>query len=111
MTQGQIHMVFYFQFRNSFKFYPIFRPEERIVKMKEKHYICVHTSTCQHAGTKNCAYSMSMPKSALDCLCGGTFRPELAINCNHPNVHAGVMLMNVERTCTRGNYHSIWPPS
>jgi hypothetical protein len=76
--------------------------------MESKYYICAHTGSCQYARTKGCAYGMPVLKDILDSLCGGNFRSQFTIFCEHPRINMGVLLLKTKYSRIEGNYRSIW---
>lgn len=78
--------------------------------MKSKRYICKHIDSCQYAGSEHCAYGKSISEVTLNDLCGGVFRPQSMIYCDHPDVRAGVFLLVVGQTYIEGNCRTIWTP-
>lgn len=75
------------------------------ISMEDKYYICKHSTSCTYAGNKKCPFGLPISKNALRKLYGGIFNSRLMVLCNHPEIRAGVSLIEVH---TEGNYHSIW---
>ena len=80
--------------------------------MESKYYICKYINSCLHVGNRHCAFGGApILKDYLDKLCGGSFKPQYTIRCDHPHVQNGIFLIPAEHSYAEGNYHTIWPQS